>query len=66
MNLVLLVRYRVENIIVEICVFLAILLIGIRRIEEASRPGGTHFGLEISLRIILTLVAIILRFRTID
>ena len=62
----LLVRYRIGNTIVKIRIFLAILLIGIRRIEEASRPGGTHFRLEISLRIILTLVAIILRFRTID
>ena len=62
----LLVEYRVGNTIAKIRVFLAILLIGIRRIKRASRPRGIYFRLEISLRIILTLVAIILRFRTID
>ena len=66
LNLVLLVKYKIENTIVNICIFLAILLIGIRQIEEASRPRDIYFRLEISLRIILTLVAIILRFGTID
>ena len=62
----LLVRYRVENAIVKIYIFPAILLIDIRQIEEASRPRDIYFGPEISLRIISTLVAIISRFRTID
>ena len=66
LNLALLVKYRVGNTIVKIRVFLAALLIGVRQIEGTSRPRDIHFGLEISLRIILTLVAIILRFRTID
>ena len=62
----LLVGYRIGNTIAKICIFLAALLIGIRQIEEANRPGDICFGPEISLRIILTLVAIISRFRTID